>query len=157
MKPLMSSVEINKIISYLNPEYKFFEWGCGGSTVHFSKYVKLYRSIEHDLGWYDTISRLSIQNVELYHYDNRDNYSNYIHAINNYPDIYDIILVDGRCRVKCAINAKQFLKPNGILFVHDFFTRPYYFPISDHYTLLESESIKHTPQTLGVFRNEIHN
>jgi len=42
----MDKREIEKIISYLKPEDRMFEWGCGGSTVYFSKYVSFYRSIE---------------------------------------------------------------------------------------------------------------
>jgi hypothetical protein len=155
IKPWMDKTEIEKIIVYLKPEYKMFEWGCGGSTLYFSKYVSLYRSIENNYKWFRKISNLISSNTEIYHYPNTDNYNNYINAISNYEDQYDVILIDGRCRVKCAIQAKSHLRNNGLLFVHDYFNRPYYNKIEKEYTLIDS--IKDTEQTLAVFRNEIHN
>lgn len=155
MTPWMDKREIEKIISYLKPEHKMFEWGCGGSTVYFSKYVSFYRSIEHDCKWFNNIVNLVSPNTEIYHYSDANNYTNYINAISDYDDQYDAILIDGRCRLKCAIKAKTYLKYNGILFVHDYYTRPYYHQIEKEYTLIDS--IKDTEQTLAVFRNEIYN
>ena len=155
MLPWMDESEIDLICSYLKPTFKMFEWGCGGSTLYFSKYVYHYRSIEHDKTWFDKIIGLLPANVELYHVSKQNNYCEYINAIHNYEDIYDCILIDGRCRVKCAIQAKPYLKNNGLLFVHDYYSRLYYHEIEKYYTLING--IKNTAQTLAVFRNEIHN
>jgi hypothetical protein len=150
MKPWMHQSEIDMIISYLNPTHKMFEWGCGGSTLHFSKYVNLYRSVDHNIQWYKKIRPLINNNTELYHVDNQKEYTNYINHISNFADIYDAILIDGRERVRCAIKAKKYLTTTGVLFVHDFFNRPRYDPIFEFYELING--IKNTEQTLAVFK-----
>lgn len=151
----MDDKEISKIVSYLKPEYKMFEWGCGGSTIYFSKYVTFYRSIEHDRKWFEKITQLIESNTELYHYENKNKYYEYVNSISQYNDIYDVILIDGRSRVDCAVRAKSYLKHDGILFVHDYFNRQYYHQIEKEYTLIDE--VKNTEQTLAVFKNEIYN
>ena len=45
-KVWMSQTEINMIESYLKPESLMLEWGCGGSTFHFSQFVEKYYSVD---------------------------------------------------------------------------------------------------------------
>ena len=52
MQPWMSKEEIKLIEKYLNKNQVVLEWGSGGSTAHFSKFVKEWYSIEHDKDWY---------------------------------------------------------------------------------------------------------
>ena len=55
MQIWMSQAEIEMIEKYLSPETIMLEYGSGGSTLYFSKFVKEYYSIEHDKKWYDEI------------------------------------------------------------------------------------------------------
>lgn len=148
----MHQSEIELITSYLKPHHNVFEWGCGGSTVYFSEYVQLYRSVEHNLGWYNNIKTLTSTktNVNIIYKNNNKEYTDYINAIELFTDKYNIIIIDGRERVRCSIKARQYLDKDGLLFVHDFFTRPRYEPILEFYNLLSK--IDDTPQTLGVFK-----
>jgi hypothetical protein len=152
MKPWMHQSEIDMIVSYLRPEHKMFEWGCGGSTIFYSNFVLFYRSVEHDVGWYNNIKTLSVNNpkIDLIYRDDKDQYSNYIKSIQDFSDKYDRILIDGRERVKCSIVAKQYLNDDGLIFVHDFFKRRKYNPILEFYDLVDG--IKDTEQTLAVFK-----
>jgi hypothetical protein len=52
----MFKSEIDLLISYLDLNDIFFEWGSGGSTFNFSKLVKEYYSVENDLTWYDKVT-----------------------------------------------------------------------------------------------------
>lgn len=155
MKPWMDNREIQKIVSYLKPNYKMFEWGCGGSTIYFSKFVSLYRSVEHKREWYNKIKQSVGKNTEIFLYENTDDYQSYITSISKYKDQYDAILVDGRQRVLCSIIAKSFLKTNGLLFVHDYFNRPYYHCIENYFYLVDY--VNNTQQTLAIFKHEIYN
>lgn len=148
----MHQSEIELIISYLNPNYKMFEWGCGGSTLYFSKYVSFYRSIEHQKTWFDKIKPIVSDNTELYHIEDTNNYTNYINAISNYKDKYDAVLIDGRQRVKCAEKCAEYLNINGYIFIHDYFNRPKYHSIHNipKYNLIDG--IRNTQQTLAVFQ-----
>jgi hypothetical protein len=150
MKPWMHQLEIEKIRSYLQDDHKMFEWGCGGSTLYFSKYVDLYRSVEHDVNWYKKILPYVQSNTELHYIDNHNEYNDYINFIEKFSDSYDTILIDGRERVRCSIKAKQYLNTNGILIVHDFFKRPKYNPILEFYNIIDE--IKNTEQTLAIFK-----
>ena len=44
--------ELELIQSHCSDKKVMLEWGCGGSTTIFPKYVKEYYSIEHNLDWY---------------------------------------------------------------------------------------------------------
>ena len=61
----MDQKEIDFVISYLRPTSIMLEWGSGGSTITFSKCVKYYYSIEHNLDWYvDVRKDLVDKNIE---------------------------------------------------------------------------------------------
>ena len=65
----------------------------------------------------------------------RDEFSNYYNKVNEYEDEYfDFVLIDGRARVKCGLNAINKLKKDGI-FVLDNSERPRYLPL---HIMLES-------------------
>jgi hypothetical protein len=131
-----------------------FEWGCGGSTLYYSKYVTLYRSIEHEIGWYNKVCCQTPFNVELYHVEMSNDYQQYIDAIDQFEDTYDAILVDGRQRVKCVEKCTKYVNKNGFIFVHDYFKRPKYHSIQNIPNLILIDSIKNTPQTLAVFQKK---
>lgn len=46
---------------------------------------------------------------------------------------FDVVLVDGRKRRRCTLEAKELLKPGGVVVVHDAY-RPYYHCAFDTYT-----------------------
>jgi hypothetical protein len=155
MNPWMSDTEIAKIEKYLDPKYTFLEWGSGGSTLYFSKLIYKYISIEHDINWYNQI-KLEIQNNNLsnvnYLYCSPDNpivlpvwegrtedFISYINMIDDVPiEKYDIVLIDGRCRVECAKKILNYIDKSSIVFIHDFFNRPKYFSVLDDYDLIDS-------------------
>ena len=61
----MSEEEIELIERHLEPHFSMLEYGCGGSTLHFSRLVKNYYSIESDNEWADKILNQSPQNVNM--------------------------------------------------------------------------------------------
>ena len=61
MKVWMSQKEIKMIEKYLTPETIMLEYGSGGSTIHFSKFVKEYYSLEHNKEWYNKV-KIKISN-----------------------------------------------------------------------------------------------
>ena len=52
----MSGDEVRLIRRYLRSRDVMLEWGCGGSTLEFRRYVARYCSIEHDPGWHGQVS-----------------------------------------------------------------------------------------------------
>jgi len=133
------------------------EYGSGRSTVFFAKKLKKLVSIEHHAKWYAKVEKLlderNLGNVEyslvpeqhtadgnegidletrLYNLDGsepRNEFFNYYNKVNEYADEYfDFVLIDGRARVKCGLNALKKLK-NGGIFVLDNSERARYLPL----------------------------
>jgi len=73
---MMSATQVECFIKYLKHADSVFEWGSGGSTYNFCKYVKEYYSVEHDLKWYQHVKSIiesrKIKNVNYKHVSNHD-------------------------------------------------------------------------------------
>lgn len=96
----------------LLPSMNILEYGSGSSTLYFSKKVNKILSIEHDLEWYNKVSELikDFDNVSVLH---RDLGKNYYSA--GESDKFDIIIVDGRDRVKCFEHSISRLNDKGVI------------------------------------------
>jgi len=97
------------------------EWGCGKSTIFFSKRVKHLTSIEHDKEWYmrvkNILKSVQIQNVDLLyreHIDDRK--SEYVRYPGSFPKAsFDFVLVDGKHRGQCMKVAIELVRLGDIL------------------------------------------
>ena len=131
------------------------EYGSGRSTLFFASRLKQLVSIEHYEGWYNLVRQQletsDITNVD-YHLilkedtpdktddtdiqldkligsEPRMDYYTYYTKVNTYEDgHFDFVLIDGRAREKCGLNAIPKLKSGGI-FVLDNSERPRYKPL----------------------------
>lgn len=74
MIPWMHNKEIEFVLNKIEngSNCKMLEYGSGGSTLLFSKYVKTYYSIEHNLDWYYEVRKKLID-------DNVTNVIQYLH------------------------------------------------------------------------------
>jgi hypothetical protein len=142
----------------LTKEMTGLEYGSGRSTVFFAKRLRKLVSIEHHTKWYEKVKLLlakkELDNVEYllipeqHQHDvvdkdfdletelkkmdgsePRHEFYNYYAKVNDYTDdFFDFVLIDGRARVKCGLNAMKKLKKGGI-FVLDNSERPRYKPL----------------------------
>ena len=162
-RPWLSPESIKYLEERLTKKMIGLEYGSGRSTVFFANKLKKLISIEHHAEWHKKVENLltksNLSNVEyllipeqttgndnedieletkLLKFDGteaRDEFNNYDNKVNEYPDEYfDFVLIDGRARVKCGLNAINKLKKDGI-FVLDNSERPRYLPL---HTTLES-------------------
>jgi hypothetical protein len=62
--PWMTDKQIAKVKAYLKPNNIMLEWGAGGSTIYFSKFVKKLYTIEHIEEW---AKQKFPTNVEVFH------------------------------------------------------------------------------------------
>ena len=97
------------------------EFGIGGSTVWFSQKTKHLCSVEHDSKWYDDVSNYLKNKVQI-NLLPRPYHTFCDTFVDNF---FDLILVDGRDRVKCIESSIRILKSGGILML-DNSERPYY-------------------------------
>lgn len=91
-----------------------FEYGCGESTYWWAGMVNEVISVEHDREWYEKIRKKLPKNVSL-SYVKLDYDGDYSKMVSKYANRFDIIVIDGRDRINCAMNALIALKPCGII------------------------------------------
>jgi len=100
--------------SRLNKNMEVFEYGCGNSTLWFAKRVKYVISCEYNNTWFKKINELKTKNVTLV-FKELEYDGDYSKEILNYSNRFDIIVIDGRDRVRCVKNSLNALKENGII------------------------------------------
>jgi len=173
-RPWTSQAAIRAFEKILTKEMIGFEYGSGNSTVFFARHLKHLTSVEHNKEWFkivkDKLQQRKLTNVD-YHFipqadpdENitysfyqeyaltekdfqiRKEYHSYFSFVKNYADNqFDFIMVDGRARVECCLNAIPKLKPGGI-FVLDNSDRKRYEPV---FKVLSGWKSIHT--TTGLF------
>jgi len=177
--PWTSQASIKTFEKILTKGMIGFEYGSGNSTIFFARLIKNLGSIEHNPGWFNNVKanllKLNFTNVDyrfipmskdtsLKHdytfykdfnlterdFQIRTEYHDYFSFVKEYPENhFDFIMVDGRARVECCLNAIPKLKSNGI-FVLDNSDRARYKPV---FKVLESW--KSITTTTGLFDTTI--
>jgi len=153
-KTWMSQAEIGMIESYLKPDFSMLEWGCGGSTLHFSRFVKKYYSIEHNETWFEKIKpETNNKNISLHFAPEKNNYKEYVYHPLNFDLKFDAILVDGRQRSRCLeLAANRLTHKDSVVFIHDFWERfKYHEAVRAYYNIIDFIS---EGQSLAVLRRK---
>ncbi|MCF2488240.1 FkbM family methyltransferase [Dyadobacter sp. CY347] len=96
----------------LKPEFVVFEYGSGNSTRWYGTRVKQITAVEHDAEWIKLIRPKLPSNAKVIEKPLGDAY---IQAVKDAGERYNIIIVDGRNRVKCANFAVDYLTNDGVL------------------------------------------
>lgn len=120
--PWFVSGAIDFIAERIQPEWRAFEWGAGGSTLWLAQRCARVLSVEHSRGWYDkTVTELAsfgLVNVRISCVERGDGAEaqQYAAKIDCFPDRdFDLIFVDGRNRALCLEHALAKVKPGGLL------------------------------------------
>lgn len=164
--PRMTEKETALFEGYLEKSQAYFEFGSGGSTkLAIRKNIEVY-GVESDKHWVDTLKQetgplCKIDYVDIgptkawgYPVDNthRDKFPRYSQAILQHDKAFDLILIDGRFRVACTLNAiKQTLQKqknldDTTLFIHDFWDR------EDYHVVLDFLETRDRVESAGAFR-----
>ena len=161
MQPWMSKQEIKTIEKYLKKDSVMLEYGCGGSTIHYCSLVKEYYSVEHDLVWYSKMSKLIKSNTQIYHVDRNNitpesalihaqswnelekssrysDFKDYIIFPSSLNKLFDHVLIDGRARPECAKFIFDYVKKDGIVFMHDYWMRKKYHVVEEKYRVIDA-------------------
>lgn len=158
-EPWLTREAIEILDRTLTRETKLFEFGSGGSTLWYSQRCLFVDSIEHDSEWLRFVSRM------LVHYQLRNTCVFYGSSDNTYADYldfashilgkrgpkfgpYDVVVVDGRCRVKSVRLAAPHIHPGGLL-VLDNAERPWYAEVR---SILSGWSVQETSN--GIWRTD---
>jgi hypothetical protein len=89
-----------------------FEYGCGGSTVFWSRIAQHVDSVEDNPAFYQEFQSRIPPNCSLIMEPYPDKY---VRAAERRPGGYDVIVIDGHSRARCAEVAPRCLKPGGVV------------------------------------------
>lgn len=164
--PFMSLAEKALFKARLDRAGRYFEFGSGGSTVWACQAGLTVYGVESDAAWVEGLKQRLGEACQVHAEDigptkewgfpvsdaARHRFPNYSEAIHRHDQAFDLILVDGRFRVACVLNAIRHTlnvaeRPDDTrLFIHDFWNREHYHAVLEF--LVEEESA----ETAGVFR-----
>jgi hypothetical protein len=142
MKPHMTSREETLFLSFVRNSDKYLEFGCGGSTVLASCYVKKWiLSVESSKEWKDNVlKRTGTTNTYIMYVNIGKigiwgtpidetmkgfwpNYHTWIWQYEKRAKSADLYFIDGRFRVACFSQIYLHCKPDAIIGIHDFESR----------------------------------
>lgn len=164
--PRMTNSETALFKQQLIGSKAYFEFGSGGSTKLATRNNVIVYGVESDKFWVDTLHKETGELCKVEYVDigptkewgypvddsHKEKFGNYSEAILKYEQGFDFILVDGRFRVACTLNAikhtlKKQKKVNDTrIFIHDFWNR------ADYHDVLEFLDTEHVVESAGVFR-----
>lgn len=127
MFPMMDPESVSmycEFLAFLPAKADVLEWGLGGSTLFFPKYVEggTWTTIEHDVQWAAKLQSHIDANPSTFPYLSKsrfelvsragplqpwtdgtlEEYRQYIEAPATLNRRFDVVVVDGRARVECA-------------------------------------------------------
>lgn len=163
INPWMSREEIEHIISTLDIQDTMLEYGSGGSTLLFSKYVTEYYSVEHVEEWHKKVTLELGKKPNVYYYHvpwdkprtiptKYEEFKTYIEKPAKFNLKFNKVFIDGRARQYCAKFILPYLQEDALVFIHDFFKRPQYHGVLEWYDIVHK--IEHTEQTLVTLKKK---
>jgi SAM-dependent methyltransferase len=140
LKPDMRAEEVEvlerallAIAAPLSRPLDVLEWGAGGSTQYFTEFLSArgvahtWFSLEYNREWYAKVKAAVGPTVELALFDvgnlqqaqRETPMDEYVAYPSTLGRTFDFILVDGRKRRRCLLEALHLLNPGGRVYLHD--------------------------------------
>jgi hypothetical protein len=91
---------------------RVFEYGSGHSTLFWASRCAEVVSVEHNPEWYECMRGQLPGNATLYLKQNANEYASIIKEMEG---VFDIIVIDGEWRLKCAQESLGYLPKSGFL------------------------------------------
>ena len=116
--PYMNYSFIAFLEQRLKSDMRLFEYGSGYSTLFYARYVHHVVTVESDREWYEKINKEKPDNVVLL-WMTFEKDGDYCRAVRQSDELFDVIVIDGPDRVRCAKHAVGSLSPKGIIIIVD--------------------------------------
>ena len=127
-RPHLTLGEWRLLRNNIKKQHRVLEFGSGNSTLHLQGRCKKLVSIEHNRRWYDFVkSKINPELVD-YHHRPLKHYTKDLQKLGP----FDVIIIDGRARLKCARDILKILKKDHAVFVHDWFRSQYHRMLKDY-------------------------
>lgn len=154
MQPHMSAAEVAQFELSLAGRASLLEFGCGGSTIVAARQVRQIISVDSDPAWLAKVqAEIADEAVDFtpFHADIgpvgdwgypvdtaklRDWPRYHTHIWRRLSGSPDAVLIDGRFRVACLLQAVIHCKPDCIFLFHDFPDRTHYHVVLRHVDIL---------------------
>ncbi len=154
MQPRMTAAEVTQLELQLAGLSSLLEFGCGGSTLVAARQVRRIVSVDSDPAWLAQVQAdIGGEAVEFtpVHIDIGPvgdwGYPTDESRLRDWPRYHsqiwrgmggspDAVLIDGRFRVACLLQAIIHCKPDCVLLFHDFTDRPQYHVVLKHVDVL---------------------
>lgn len=155
MQPHMSASEVALFERRLAGKASLLEFGCGGSTLTAARHVPRIVSVDSDPAWLAKVAAdpaLAGHDFTPFHADigpvGEWGYPVDESRMRDWPRYHaqiwrhmtgspDVVLIDGRFRVACALQSLIHGKPDGLLLFHDFQDRRHYHVVLKHADIVE--------------------
>jgi len=107
---------VERLDEIIKPDWRILEFGSGMSSLFYAQRCNQLVTVESDSAWYEQMTRLFAErgfgNVE-YRFRGADDYA--AHA--DLPEqSFDLVVVDGIVRDRCALTALEKVKSGGYVF-----------------------------------------
>ena len=110
--PWITYAAIYFLENKINKGHSVYEYGSGNSTLWWAKKAKSVISVENDKFWQQKVSKTLPKNAQVIFRPLGKEYSN---SISEQKNNFDIVIVDGRQRVDCALASVNKLNNKGII------------------------------------------
>ena len=121
--PWITYPAIEYLEKTITKDHDIFEFGCGASTLYFSKRVRKVCGLETSSKWLEITQKMlkkeNANNVDITLMEDGFDNNAYENFVKNLGPKFDFIIVDSLKRFKCVQNSISALKPNGILILDD--------------------------------------
>jgi precorrin-6B methylase 2 len=112
--PWLAYPAIEFLARRARPEMTVFEYGCGSSTLWWASRVRRVVAVEHDAGWAKGIAAEAPPNATVVHVPLAGGDA-YATNATTHGVAFDVVVVDGRDRVRCTSSAIRALAPGGVV------------------------------------------
>lgn len=154
--PWMNYNVISFLEERLTREMKLLEFGSGYSTLFYTHYIDDVTSIEGDPHWYETTKKMVGERAKVIHVD-LNACDNYDPILNNLHAVYDVVVIDGRNRVQCAMSVCNILSKQGVIIFDDSMREKYRegidYLLSQGFKKIDFEGLK--PTSIKSYRTSI--
>ncbi|MBK1645075.1 hypothetical protein CKO25_10505 [Thiocapsa imhoffii] len=114
--PWLTFDAIRAVEQYLRPGSRVFEYGSGHSTLYWAQRGAQVYSVEGDSGWFElALERLAGFDQVAVRFEREQ--QGYVHCIDEVPEDFDLVLIDGNYRLACIEAAVPRILPGGLLVV----------------------------------------
>ncbi|KAK1859218.1 hypothetical protein I4F81_001815 [Pyropia yezoensis] len=151
----MSADEASRMLWAMHPGMTYLEYGSGGSTLAFAPMARRAYSVEHSADWCGRMrAQLAAANLtarvtyvcepvargtggwglnDPFEEGDYKVFKTYVDTVTRLNETtFDVVLIDGRARVACALRVLPYLSPTSTVILHDA-RRAAYAPLAGWY------------------------